>query len=222
HEHSRHRGRDQPEGERRLEERDAEVDDRNAAQDGQIELRADHRADPAERERQDRREAPDHARADQPGHLGAEEDSEEHVLRARDDVEAPGEPAESDVGGEVRARDDQDEDERRAHEAPGPLVRPASSRRTTGATSVPSSSIARMTFECGIGPTVSWIRNRLCRNSSYWKTIFSTISCGLPTKSAPRSVHSASNCARVYGPHPRSLPIRFITSANGPNASSAA
>lgn len=57
-----------------------------------------------------------------------------------------------------------------------PLVRLAISRRTTGATSVPSSSMARITWACGMGPTVSWIRKRWWRKSSYWKRILSMIS----------------------------------------------
>ena len=67
-----------------------------------------------------------------------------------------------------------------------------SSARTSGATSVPSSSIARRTFSCGIGPTVSWSRKRSCPNSSCWWRIFSATSCGEPTKFAPRSVAAAA------------------------------
>ncbi len=40
------------------------------------------------------------------------------------------------------------------------VTSPDSSRRTTGATSVPRSSIARSTSACGVGPTVSCIRKR--------------------------------------------------------------
>ena len=59
-------------------------------------------------------------------------------------------------------------------------------------------------------------------NSSRWNRILSATSCGLPTSSAPRGPHSASNCSRVIGDQPRSSPIRFIIAEYGGKNSSRA
>ncbi len=50
-----------------------------------------------------------------------------------------------------------------------------SSRRTTGATRVPSSSTARIIFACGSVPTPSWSSNRWWLKSLCWNRILSTI-----------------------------------------------
>src|SRR5437588_7126082 len=88
-----------------------------------------------------------------------------------------------------------------------------SSLRTAGATSVPKSSIDRMTCACGIVPTLICARKRSCRKSSCSNRIFSTTCSGLPTRSAPRGVRRASKLCRSIGGHPRSRPMRVIISA---------
>ena len=59
------------------------------------------------------------------------------------------------------------------------------SLRTAGATSVPNSSMARITFSCGSVPTLICAIKRLWPKSSCSKSIFCTTSPGLPTTSAP-------------------------------------
>ena len=98
----------------------------------------------------------------------------------------------------------------------------STSRRTTGATSVPNSSIERMTLSCGIEPTVNWIRNRSWSKISCWNRIFSLTSAGLPVKLAPCSPRDASYCSRVIGGQPRSRPILSIMTLTDGNDTSAA
>ena len=78
------------------------------------------------------------------------------------------------------------------------------SLRTAGATSVPKSSMARITFSCGIVPTLICAIKRLWPKSSCSKRIFCTTSSGLPTTSAPRGERPISNCLRPIGVQPRS------------------
>ena len=67
----------------------------------------------------------------------------------------------------------------------------STSRLTTGATSVPSSSICRIILACGTTPDTC-ARKRWWPKSSCWKRILSITYCGLPIASAPRSVRPAS------------------------------
>ena len=80
--------------------------------------------------------------------------------------------------------------------------------RTIGATRVPRSSIARMSW--------AWVSTRLSSrtvsremppSTVFSARIFSATVSGSPTASAPAGPHCASNCGRVGGGQPRSRPI---------------
>ena len=102
----------------------------------------------------------------------------------------------------------------RRHRRPAPAV--ASALRTSGATFVPKSSIARISLPCSMTP-IAICRRKRSRppKISWWARILSVSSAGLPRKIAPAGPHIWSKCARVIGGKPRSRPIRFITSACG-------
>src|SRR5438034_6029999 len=80
--------------------------------------------------------------------------------------------------------------------------------RTIGATSLPSSSIARSNFACGNAATLIWnVIREMPPNESLICLIFSATVSGSPTMSAPVGPSRASKCARVTGGQPRSFPI---------------
>ncbi len=93
---------------------------------------------------------------------------------------------------------------------------------TSGATSVPKSSIERITSAWGRVPTLNWIRKRSWPKIECWKRIFSATSAGEPTRFAPSIRRLASNAARLIGGQPRSRPIRSIIRAKAGKAMSAA
>lgn len=72
----------------------------------------------------------------------------------------------------------------------------ASSRRSTGATSVPNSSIAARCSRCGTPPNPSCTVNRRTPYNSWKVEILSMTSCGLPTTRPPPGVAWASNARR--------------------------
>lgn len=61
--------------------------------------------------RYDGREARDHARTEQPGEVGAEQNAEYEIFRTRHNEIAPAKPVENDVRREVRGRNGNDESE---------------------------------------------------------------------------------------------------------------
>src|SRR5205814_5685947 len=84
----------------------------------------------------------------------------------------------------------------------------ASAVRTKGATRVPSSSIACISFACGKSATLIWnVRREIPPSDSFTPRIFSATVSGSPRSSAPVGPSRASNCARVTGGQPRSFPI---------------
>ena len=87
-------------------------------------------------------------------------------------------------------------------------VSDASAVRTKGATRVPSSSIACISFACGKSATLIWnVRREMPSNDSFTPKIFSATVSGSPTSSAPVGPSRASKCARVTDGQPRSFPI---------------
>ena len=94
------------------------------------------------------------------------------------------------------------------------FLRRAISSRTTGATCVPSSSIARIT---------SAVRHRahaeleqeavVAEDLVLEEDLLDDLLRAADEQSAPRSAREASNCSRVIGGQPRSRPIRFIIAA---------
>jgi hypothetical protein len=84
----------------------------------------------------------------------------------------------------------------------------ASSLRTMGATRVPRISMARSIFSCGSVETPIWkvMREMPPRTSLSYRIFSATVSAS-PMSSAPVGPRTASNCARVVGGQPRSLPI---------------
>src|SRR5438034_9714371 len=80
--------------------------------------------------------------------------------------------------------------------------------RTIGATSGPSSSIARSNLASRNAATAVWhVIREMPPNDSFTPRFFSATVSGSPTRSAPVGPSWASKCARVTGGQPRSFPI---------------